>query len=256
MSYTVKKLARISGVSPRTLRFYDEIGLLKPAFYGDNQYRYYEEEQLLLLQQILFYRELGLPLNDIQGIIQSNDFNKIEALQSHRKILEGGLEKAQQLIKTIDKTIAHLRGELKMCDEELFDALKYRESEPAKQYEGYLIERGILSKDQLDESWQKVKHWGKSDWEAFQRQGDDFYKAMVVALKNQLLPSSPEVQALMRGHYELIHVFWPFDQENYCGLALLYREHPDFRKFFDLFDPRLVDFLTEAMTVYAKRELS
>ena len=85
MSYTVKKLARISGVSPRTLRFYDEIGLLKPAFYGDNQYRYYEEEQLLLLQQILFYRELDLPLNDIQGIVHSNDFNKIEALQSHRK---------------------------------------------------------------------------------------------------------------------------------------------------------------------------
>ena len=60
----------------------------------------------------------------------------------------------------------------------------------------------------------------------------------------------------MRGHYELIHVFWPFDQESYCGLGQLYREPSDFRNFFDLFDPRLVDFLTEAITVYAKRELS
>lgn len=62
MRYTVNKLAKLSGVSPRTLRFYDKIDLLKPAFYGDNQYRYYEEEQLLMLQQILFFRELGFPL--------------------------------------------------------------------------------------------------------------------------------------------------------------------------------------------------
>jgi DNA-binding transcriptional MerR regulator len=74
MAYTIKKLARISGISVRTLRFYDEIGLLKPAYYGDNKYRYYEEEQLLMLQQILFYRELGFALNDIQRIIRSDNF--------------------------------------------------------------------------------------------------------------------------------------------------------------------------------------
>ncbi len=87
MAYTVKKLAKISEISIRTLRFYDEIGLLKPAYYGDNNYRYYEEEQLLMLQQILFDRELGFPLNDIQMIIISDDFNKIDALISHKKIL-------------------------------------------------------------------------------------------------------------------------------------------------------------------------
>ncbi len=66
MSYTVKKLSKLSGISIRTLRFYDRIGLLRPAFYGENNYRYYEEEQILMLQQILFYRELGFPLSDIQ----------------------------------------------------------------------------------------------------------------------------------------------------------------------------------------------
>jgi DNA-binding transcriptional MerR regulator len=70
MAYTVKKLAKISGISIRTLRFYDEIGLLKPAYYGENNYRYYEEEQVLILQQILFYRELGFPLKDIHRIIR------------------------------------------------------------------------------------------------------------------------------------------------------------------------------------------
>lgn len=88
MTYTVNKLAKLSGVSVRTLHFYDEIGLLKPAYLGDNNYRYYEEEQLLMLQQILFFRELGLPLSDIQRIVNSNDFDKIDALKSHKHILE------------------------------------------------------------------------------------------------------------------------------------------------------------------------
>ena len=120
MSYTVKKLAKISGISIRTLRFYDEIGLLKPASRHSNNYRYYEEGQVLLLQQILFYRELGFPLNDIQKIINNDDFNKIDALNSHKQILMGNLDRTQKLIKTIDQTILHLRGKITMPDEELF----------------------------------------------------------------------------------------------------------------------------------------
>lgn len=120
MAYTVKKLAKISGISIRTLRFYDEIGLLKPAYYGDNNYRYYEKEQLLMLQQILFYRELGFPLNDIQRIIKSDDFNKLDSLTSHKKILLQNLDQTKSLIKTLDQTIAHLRGKITMRDEELF----------------------------------------------------------------------------------------------------------------------------------------
>ena len=120
MSYTVKKLAKLSGISIRTLRFYDELGLLKPAYYGDNHYRYYEEEQILMLQQILFYRELGFPLNDIQKIISSDDFNKIDALISHKQVLEQNLDRTKRLIKTIGQTISHLRGEITMRDEELF----------------------------------------------------------------------------------------------------------------------------------------
>jgi DNA-binding transcriptional MerR regulator len=95
MKYTVKKLAQISGVSVRTLRFYDEIDLLKPAFYGENKYRYYEEEELLMLQQILFFRELGFPLSDIQRILGSNDFDKIESLKSHKSMLKAGLDRTE-----------------------------------------------------------------------------------------------------------------------------------------------------------------
>ncbi|BCJ85037.1 MerR family transcriptional regulator [Effusibacillus dendaii] len=87
MAYTVKEVSNLSGVSIRTLH-YDEIGLLNPAFYGENGYRYYEQEQLLQLQQILFFRELELPLEDIQTILESNAFERVEALQSHKRILQ------------------------------------------------------------------------------------------------------------------------------------------------------------------------
>src|ERR1700749_2389145 len=110
MAYTVKQVAAMSGVSVRTLHFYDEVGLLKPAHVGANGYRYYQEPQLLALQQILFYRELGFELKQIQEILSGDDFEKVAALETHRKVLEENLARPRALIDTIDKTMDHLRG--------------------------------------------------------------------------------------------------------------------------------------------------
>jgi DNA-binding transcriptional MerR regulator len=120
MAYTVKQVAEMSGVSVRTLHFYDETGLLKPARQGANGYRLYEEPQLLTLQQILFYRELGFELKQIKGILGRADFEKVAALQSHRKVLQKNLARTRTLIETIDKTIQHLKGGKKMKSEEMF----------------------------------------------------------------------------------------------------------------------------------------
>src|SRR6202163_1883665 len=120
MAYTVKQVAAMSGVSVRTLHFYDETGLLAPAYLGANGYRFYEEPQLLILQQILFYRELGFELKQIQRILGRADFEKVAALQSHRKVLEQDLIRTQSLIETIDKTIQHLQGTKKMNSQEMF----------------------------------------------------------------------------------------------------------------------------------------
>ena len=120
MAYTVKQVARMSGVSVRTLHFYDETGLLKPAYLGANGYRFYEEPQLLTLQQILFYRELGFELKRIQPILGRADFEKVAALQSHRKVLQRNLARTRRLIETIDKTIQYLKGKKKMKSQEMF----------------------------------------------------------------------------------------------------------------------------------------
>lgn len=120
MGYTVKQVARMSGVSVRTLHFYDETGLLKAARHGANGYRSYEEPDLLTLQQILFYRELGFELKQIKAILGRADFEKVAALQSHRKVLQKNLARTRTLIETIDKTVKHLKGAKKMKSEEMF----------------------------------------------------------------------------------------------------------------------------------------
>jgi DNA-binding transcriptional MerR regulator/quercetin dioxygenase-like cupin family protein len=120
MAYTVKQVAALSGVSVRTLHFYDETDLLKPAYVGTNGYRFYEEPQLLTLQQILFYRELGLELKQIKQVLGRAEFERVAALQSHRQVLEEKLTRTRSLLGTIDKTIAHLKGRKKMTTEELF----------------------------------------------------------------------------------------------------------------------------------------
>jgi DNA-binding transcriptional MerR regulator/quercetin dioxygenase-like cupin family protein len=123
-AYTVKQVAAISGVSVRTLHFYDETGLLKPAYHRPNRYRFYEEPQLLRLQQILFYRELGFPLKKIKEVLGRPDFETVAALGSHRKVLETSLTRMRTLIQTIDKTVGHLNGAQTMKSEEMFTGFR------------------------------------------------------------------------------------------------------------------------------------
>lgn len=120
MAYTVKQVAEVSGVSVRTLHFYDETGLLKPAHQGTNGYRYYEEPQLLRLQQILFYRELGFELKQIRKVLDRPEFENAGALQAHREVLEENIDRTRALLNTIDNTLKHLMGDEQMKSEEMF----------------------------------------------------------------------------------------------------------------------------------------
>ncbi len=249
MAYTVNQLAKLSGVSVRTLHYYDEIGLLKPAFYGDNHYRYYEEEQLLLLQQILFYRELGLSLLEIEKIMSNDAFNKIEALLTHKIILMDSFEKTKQLIKTIDKTIAHLRGELIMSEKEFYYGF---DSEKQKLHEKSLVENGILTQAFLDECNAKINTWSEEDKNAFIHDLERIMRELIVALSNGLEPSAQEVQTLMQQHYVWLERTWTPTKESYLGLIALYKT-PEFRKFYDERHPELLDFMLRAMKCYADK---
>jgi DNA-binding transcriptional MerR regulator len=251
MAYTVKQLAKLSGISVRTLHFYDEIGLLKPAYLGGNNYRYYEQEQLLMLQQILFYREIGFQLNDIQRVMNSDSFNKLEALQSHKNILKQRLNHTQTMIGTIDKTIAHLRGEITMHDEEFYYGF---DSEKQKQNEKYLVDNGILTQEFLDECNKKIKNWSNKEKNAFIKDIERIIGEIIIALSNKLSPFSAEVQDLMQQHYTWLERTWTPTKDSYLGLIDLYKT-PEFRKFYDDRHPDLLDFMINAMRIFANKTL-
>ena len=203
MAYTVKTLAGLSGVSVRTLHFYDEVGLLKPAYLGANGYRYYEEPQLLTLQQILFYRELGIDLKQIKRILGRSDFDKVAALESHRKVLRKDLARTRKLIVTIDKTIEHLKGRKKMKRKEMF--VGFDPKQQAK-HEQYLIDRfGEGMKQDIAESKRKIKNWTKADWEQSTAAFAGICRDLVAAMKRERPTDSPEVQLIIRRSGKVSH---------------------------------------------------
>lgn len=254
MAYTVKKLAKISGVSIRTLHWYDEIGLLKPAYYKANGYRYYEEEQLLLLQQILFFRELGFKLGDIQKMLTNSDFDKIKALCVHRNTLEETVKRMVKLIGTIDKTLLHLEGEQNMKEKDFYVGFN---SDKQKEYETYLVKyHGTMAEDLIFQSKKRMESWDKSDLEGIAREGNGIYKALSECIERELGPRSDEVQGHIHRHYQMTERFYDVSKDVYMGLAQLYCEHPEFRKFFDCHHPKLVGFIAEAMRVYAHKKFS
>ncbi len=256
MAYTVKKLAKISGVSIRTLHYYDEIGLLKPAYHGSNGYRFYEEEQLLILQQILFFRELGFELKQIQKVIGRKDFDKIAALSSHRQVLQKNLVRTKELIKTIDKTIKHLKGTQKMKEEDLYCGFITKEQQA--EYLTYLKNRFGKDHPYFAEAEKNVKNWTKADLEHYKKESDADMKALAKLMESQVSPGSLEVQALVNKLYQWVKGFWTPNKESFIELGQMYTEL-EWKKFFGRYDdhhPRLAKFLASGMKIFAERELN
>lgn len=253
MNCTVKKLAKLSGVTVRTLHFYDEIGLLKPARYGANGYRLYAEEQLLRLQQILFYRELGFDLKRIQKMLGQKDFDVIDALTSHRKALRRDMERTEKLIQTIDKTIAHLKGTKKMKNQELFQGF---DAKKQAEHEKYLIDRfGEPMKKSIAASYRKVKDWTKADWEAKGWEFAVICQDLTKLMEQGLEAGAPDVQKAIRRHYMWLRNFWKPNRESYTGHSQLILTS-DLRKAYDAYHPRLADFLAEGIKLFAQRDLT
>jgi MerR family transcriptional regulator, thiopeptide resistance regulator len=253
MAYTVKKLATMSGVSVRTLHFYDEAGLLKPARVGANGYRFYEEAQLLTLQQILFYRELGFELKQIKRIIGRSDFDKVAALESHRTVLLKNLDRTKSLIVTIDKTIEHLKGTKKMKSKELFAGFSPEQQERQEQY---LIDRfGDGARQGIAQAKERVKHWKKADWEKSGAAFNTICQDVVSLMERKLPAGSREVQSVIRRHYEWLKQFWTPNRESYAGHSQTIVDS-DLRQPYEAHHAKLPDFIASAMKIFAEKELS
>lgn len=205
MSYTVNKLATLSGVTIRTLRFYDEIGLLAPAFVAENGYRYYEEKQLLRLQQILFFRELGFELKQIQEMLNDKDFDQIKVLESHKKVLTANIKRMKTLVKTVDETVEQLKSKAKINEAALFKGfLEEKFTDVMQKHYGSEGVTRYEESRKITASWTWNKEW------ADQLENTKKAIAAIEELYAKNTPaSSPQAQVVAEQYFTLGRVFSP-----------------------------------------------
>ncbi len=254
--FTVSEVARLSGVSVRALHHYDEIGLLRPGHVGENGYRYYGQDELLRLQQILFHRELGFPLEEIRQVLDAPGFDRIAALRAHRSRLMAEAKRYRALVKTLDQTLAALEGATDMNETAM-----YRGFDPEKQaeYEAWLVERlGPEVRPRIDETSRRMKGMSQVQVDQIQAELEPIKDDMAKALVQGLPADSDAVRAIVRRLHGWVARSWnrPPTREAFTGLGVLYQEHPDFRDIFDRRQAGLTDYLAEAMRAFAEAELT
>ncbi len=250
-AYTVRQLAEMAGVSVRTLHHYDHIGLLKPSARTAAGYRVYGEEALLRLQQILFFRELDVPLSEIRSILDDPGFDLVEALEDHRRLLQARAERTTQLLKTIDKTIQRIKGEdmdQPVTDKELYEGFT---PEQRERYEREVQER--YDPALVRESQERVHKMTKGEWKAVQAEGEEVTRGLAALADRD--PGDAEVQALIARHHAWIEQFYHASAEVYRGLGRLYVEHAEFRAHYEQYRPGMAEFMAAAMEYYAEHVL-
>ena len=240
--YSVKQLAELAAVGRRTLHYYDEIGLLKPSSRGDNDYRQYDDASLFRLQQILFYREMGLDLQQIKAILDDPDFDLVSALQSHRHTLQAKIKRLQTLVQTIDATILHWIGEVDMSKKNIFAGFS---EEKQKQYEKEAVANWGEGAAQSIKLWNSYSDERK---EGIMQEGSEIYQEIVANMDKGA--DSPEIRALLVRWHEHLRYFYEPTIEVLGGLGDMYDDHPDFNATFTRIHPDLPAFLKEAIAIY------
>jgi MerR family transcriptional regulator, thiopeptide resistance regulator len=244
--YTVQKLAQIAGVTPRTLRHYDAIGLLKPDTIGENGYRYYNEHSVILLQQILLYREMEIPLDDIKQILVQPDFDVISSLEKHRAELTQRITRLHRLIKTIEKTIAHQRGDLEMENKQFFEGFSEAQQE---EYEKEAMQK--YDPAVVKASNQKWKNYTKEEKQKIFDEGNLVYQAFADAMSYG--SESEQAQSAVGKWRAHMGYFWTPNDEQLLGLADLYNQDERFKANYERYEIGLAEFVREAVKIYVDR---
>jgi len=236
--YTVKQVADLAGVTPRTLHHYDAIGLLAPTQVAANGYRLYGEDALLRLQQILLYRELGLDLDAIARLMHRPQA-VVESLEHHREALQRRLGRLRRLIQTVDKTIAAQKGETTMNDAELVAGLTAQQKEYAEE----ALER--WDPQVVRESHRRYGQLTAAQKQAMKDAGEALNRDWAALIGSS--PTSAAVQAVVARWVKGIEFFYTPTPATLVGLARMYRDDARFGSNFDKVDVRLVDFVCQCV---------
>ena len=251
MEYTVQKLGQLAGISTRTLRYYDEIGLLKPARINSSGYRIYGAAEVDRLQQILFYRELGVNLDSIKEIMASPTFDGTTALREHREKL---LEKRAQLdvlINNVDKSIRQTERKISMTDKEKFEGFKQNLIDDNEQKYGKEI-REKYGGDAVDKSYAKVKGMTNEQYEEIQKLEEQLF----IHLKSAMDTGDAAGELAQKAadlHKQWLCFYWDkYSKEAHAGLAEMYVADERFTAYYDKVQSGATVFLRDAIVIYTK----
>lgn len=249
MEYTVQKLARLAGVSTRTLRYYDEIGILKPARINSSGYRIYGQLEVDRLQQILFYRELEVSLDSIKDIVTSPSYNGANALKDHREKLLAKREQLNMLIANINKTIEASEGRINMTDKEKFEGFKQKLiDENEKKYGKEVREK--YGDTVADESNNKFKNMTQEQYAEFEK----LSVTVNETLKEAMATGDPAGELGQKAadlHKQWLSFTWgSYSKEAHAGLAQMYVDDERFKEYYDKIQPGAAEFLRDAIHIY------
>ncbi len=221
MKYTIKKLAEMTGVTTRTLRYYDDINLLKPSEVNENNYRIYDEKNVNKLQQILFYRSLNFPLQEIKKIMDDPNFSRIAALKKQKQLLLKEQAKINTLLTNIDLTIKDYQGELKMTDTEKLEAFKKTKiSENETKYGTEIRQR--YGSETIKESNQKYSQLSEESYHQMQEIEESLIKNLIEFNKNPDM-KSPLAKSIYQEHKQWLEYTWPkYTKVAHRGLVDMY----------------------------------
>lgn len=240
----VNEVAKLCGVSVRTLHYYDELGLLPPTAVTQAGYRMYDNAALARLQQILFLRELDFPLKEIRALLESPSFDPHEALRAQRSLLTLKRDRLNGLIALVDDV---LKGERIMSLQE-FDSTAIEAAQ--KQY-AEEVQKRWGGTDACRESQRRTAAYERDDWAAIEAEQEALFRGFAAAMDGD--PSGPEAQALVADWQQHItRRFYPCTKEILSGLGELYVADQRFSGNIDRFGDGLAAFISSAIAAYCK----
>jgi DNA-binding transcriptional MerR regulator len=249
VEYTIQKLGKLAGISSRTLRYYDEIGILKPARINSSGYRIYGEAEVNRLQQILFYKELGLELEKIRDIVTSPAFNVSKALVEHREQLLSKRKQLDLLIENVEKTISNNEGRLIMTDKEKFKGFKQKIVDDNEKKYGKEI-RDKYGDDAVNKSNQKVLNMTQEQHDKVTRLAEEMAATLAQAFQTGD-PSSDLAQKAAELHKQWLMFYWSdYSKEAHAGLSQMYVEDERFTAYYDKDQPGTAAFFRDAIHIY------
>lgn len=249
MEYTVQKLGRLAGISTRTLRYYDEIGILKPARINSSGYRIYGQAEVDRLQQILFYRELGVSLESIRNLVTAPSFDGTKALKEHREKLLDKRKQLDLLIANVDKTIALTEGRITMSDKEKFEGFKQNMIDENEKKYGEEV-RAKYGHEQANKSNQRLLGLTEEQYAQWEKLSADVLETLQEAYETSD-PAGELAQKTADLHRQWLSFAWDsYSKEAHAGLAQMYVDDERFRAFYDEKQPGRAEFLRDAILIY------